>query len=322
MTTVVHCESNCVRQAVSFTNTVTNVTCTNDYGGAAIFHLQQNLTGPIAANASCDELSAYLPTAATFNASFNTGVRQPDWRGYHTGNFTISVGTNIYAVGELYGDNGVSSHGATEPCAPCGHFEGALSGELTWLSGLPGGHIQATYAGDITGASPCSSNTPPQGPVTLYLDGVAVTTNCITPPPSSSGPCGVCQSTYQLDFDWSAVVSDQGGGCGSTGTYTNHCSVTITRNAVCTWTAASNPASGAAGGIQFITGAEVYPDIDMGDGTYYFGVTISTPCATIPNTDTLTNLACPAGSYQNAQTTSCSAGGCVHSFAVSNITVH
>ena len=108
-----------------------------------------------------------MPTAATFNASFNTGIRQPDWRGYHTGNFTISVGTNIYAVGELYGDNGVSSHGATEPCAPCGHFEGALSGELTWLSGLPGGHIQATYAGDITGASPCSSNTPSQGPVTF-----------------------------------------------------------------------------------------------------------------------------------------------------------
>ena len=155
----------------------------------------------------------------------------------------------------------------------------------------------------------------------IYLDGVAVTTNCITPPPNSSSPCGVCQSTYQLDFDWSAVVSDQGGGCSSTGTYTNpllshdyaQCGLHLDRSQQ------SDLRSRRWDSVYYC--AEVYPDIDMGDGTYYFGVTISTPCATIPNTDTLTNLACP-GSYQNAQTTSCSAGGCVHSFAVSNITVH
>ena len=319
---VAHCQSNTVRQTFYLTNFTTRVTCTNNYSGAAIYRLSQHLSGPLIANASCDELAAYIPSTATFEALFSTSVRQPDWRGYHTGTFTIRNGTNVFATGCLYGDNGVDAHGAVEPCAPCRHFEGALNGALTKLSGLPGSRIQATYAADIAGPAGCASNAPPQGPVTFYLDGVAITTNCIVRDNNAGGACGVCLASYQLDFDWSAVVSDQGGGCGATGTYTGHCALPVTQNGTCIWTSANNPASGMAGGVQYITGAEVYPDIDMGNGTYYFGVTIGTLCVMIPNTDLVAPAACPTGAYQNAQTSGCSAGGCVYSFTASNIIVH
>jgi len=320
---VVHCQSNTVRQTFSVTNFTTHVTCTNNYNGAAIYRLSQHLSGPIGANASCDELATYIPATATFEALFSTSVRQPDWRGYHTGTFTIHNGTNVFATGSLYGDNGVDAHGAVEPCASCRHLEGALSGTLTKLSGLPGARLQATYAGDIAGPAGCASNAPPQGTVTLYMDGVAITTNCIARGNNGGGSvCGGCLNTYQLDFDWSVIASDQGGGCTAPGTSTGHCSLPVTSNAGCIWISANNPASGMAGGVQYITGAEVYPDIDMGNGTYYFGVQIGTLCVMIPNTDTVNPSACPTGAYQAAQTSGCSAGSCVYSFSIANIVVH
>lgn len=337
-----NCQGSSASQPVTVTNYITTVTCTNNYGNTATFRLSQSLSGLIAANATCDELAGYLPPAATFAAQFVTSVREPDWRGYHTGTFTIHDGTNVFATGSLAGDNGVDAHGAVEPCASCGHFEGLLTGTLTKSSGLPGSRIQATYAGDIAGPAGCASNQPPQGPVTLFLDGVVITTNCIVrsiptaptapaPPTTttntdttigSTGPCGTCLVSYLLDFDWSAVVSDQGGGCVAPGTSTGHCSLPVTHSAGCIWTSAQNPASGVAGGVQYITGAEIYPDIDMGDGTYYFGVTIGTYCIMIPNTDTVNPSACPTGAYQDAQTSGCSDSTCVYSFSISNITVH
>jgi len=334
-----NCQGTSASQPATVTNYVTTVTCTNNYGGAAIFRLSQSLSGLIAANAGCDELAGYLPPTATFDAQLVTSVRQPDWRGYHSGTFTIHDGTNVFATGSLAGDNGVDAHGAVEPCTSCGHFEGLLNGTLTRASGLPGSRIQATYAADIAGPAGCDTNTPPQGPVTLFLDGVVITTNCIahslaSPTPTtttttntdttigSSGPCGTCLVSYLLDFDWSVTASDQGGGCTAPGITTGHCSLPITHSAGCNWTAANNPASGMAGGVQYITGAEVYPDIDMGDGTYYFGVTVGIMCVMIPNTDTVNPSACPTGAYQAAQTSGCSDSTCVYSFTVSNITVH
>ena len=207
-------------------------------------------------------------------AQFTTSVRQPDWRGYHTGTFTIYDGTNVFATGNLVGDNGVGSHGALEACASGSHLEGTLTGVLTAQSDLPGGRIQATYAGDI--GVTCVPDAPPQGPVTLYLDGVVITTTCIA-----------------------------------------HSSRTV----ACTWIADPNPSSGVGGGVQLITGAQVYPDIDMGDGTFYFGVTVGVSCLSIPNTDLIMPVGCPTGAYQDAQTASCSSGGCTFSFNITNISV-
>jgi hypothetical protein len=171
-TQVVRCENRTVRTPDCTTNGFIWVqVCTNDFGATPILRVRESIVGPVVANATCDETGTLLPSDAVLQATWYGDLRQPDWRGFHNGYFTISSGgTNIIA-GSINGSNGVETHG--DQCAACNHFEGTLRGSV-WAAGpLQGARIQATYAGVLTDVK-CPSDTLPQGAVQLAIDGVVV----------------------------------------------------------------------------------------------------------------------------------------------------
>jgi hypothetical protein len=173
----IHCYTYTNHILVCTTNLAPHVTCTNDFGGAAVFRVVQHVKGSIAANPECDELAGYFASNATFEASMYAHLQQPDWRGYHYGYFVLRNGTNVLASGTINGSNGVGSHGALEPCAVCGHLEGTWVGTIL-RGALKGYGIQATYAGEVPPEN-CSPNAPPEGPFTMTIDGVVIVTNCL-----------------------------------------------------------------------------------------------------------------------------------------------
>jgi len=177
-----------------------SVTGTNDLGalslgvcpgtnGIAVASLRgQSFSGPLTPNADCDQA---LDTNILFAAKWNTNVRAPDWRGYHTGRFILfRIGdggkTNLVGFGTMDGSNGVGTRRApleldAENCDSCYRFEGKLKGRITERGPLAGARLEATYAGehldssgDPIGCCPPPA-TPPQGAFRLTLDGVAVT---------------------------------------------------------------------------------------------------------------------------------------------------
>jgi len=174
------CATNASGGITCSNKTSTTIVCTNGVNMVTAYKLHETLSGTITANAICDELAGRFPASATFLAQLDSDVRLGDWRGLHTGTFTITDGATLVASGTMAGSNGVGSHGALgEPCAVCNHMEGTLVG--TVLSGvLSGAQLQATYAADLTGVT-CPSADIPAGAATLTLDGVVVSRNCPAP---------------------------------------------------------------------------------------------------------------------------------------------
>jgi hypothetical protein len=69
--------------------------------------------------------------------------------------------------------SGVAGVRTAGPSGPCNHFEGALQGSILSAGPIPGARIQATYVGDITGAT-CPSPSVPAGGVGMLINGVVV----------------------------------------------------------------------------------------------------------------------------------------------------
>jgi len=179
--TAVHCVPHRIVTEICFTNSGPQVVCTNSFGTNSNLRVSETVTGPLVATA-CDELGAFLPSNTVFSATFLADVRQTDWRGFHTGFFTITSGSATIMAGTLSGTSGVETHGTV--CALCNHFEGTLRGTLTAASplanpvALGNAKVQATYAGDFPDVA-CPSANIPQGAVNLTLDGVALVPNCL-----------------------------------------------------------------------------------------------------------------------------------------------
>jgi len=184
--TVIHCEPRRIVTEVCFTNSGPQLVCTNDFGTNSILRVNETVTGPLVASA-CDELGAFLPSNAVFHATFLADMRQTDWRGLHTGVFTITSGTSTVVAGTLSGTSGVETHGTV--CALCNHFEGTLLGSLSVAGAFRATRIQANYSGDFPDVT-CPSTNIPQGAVELTLDGVAVLPTClpVLDPPASIEP--------------------------------------------------------------------------------------------------------------------------------------
>ncbi len=177
-----------------------SVTGTNDLGiltlatcptttGVAVASLRgQFFSGPLTPNAGCDEA---FDTNILFAAKWNTNVRAPDWRGFHTGRFILfrispAGKTNLVGFGSMDGSNGVGTRRApleldAEDCDSCYRFEGKLKGRIIERGPLASARLEATYAGEHLDGNgdPVSCcpppATPPQGEFRLTLDGVAVT---------------------------------------------------------------------------------------------------------------------------------------------------
>jgi hypothetical protein len=178
----VRCETNISGTRVCTTNMVPRIGCTNIFpNGISSLRLRETLTGQMTPNPDCDELGLLIPSNAVFQSVWYSNVRLSDWRGLHSGVFSILLGTNVLASGTVQGSNGVGSHGALEPCAHCSHFEGSLRGYVVQEGPLRGSLLQATYAGDLPEVN-CQSTNIPQGAVNVTIDGVAVTPLC--PPPT------------------------------------------------------------------------------------------------------------------------------------------
>ncbi len=161
------CESRC------YTNTFPQVTCTNEFLNPTTVTVRETLSGTIAENPACDQLAGLFPSNAVFTASLYLNLRTNDWLGSHLGSFKIVAGTNVLAYGSLSGVNGAGSHRGLESCAICNHIEGTLRGLVVQSGPLRGARFQATYAGNVTGAT-CPSPNVPQGAVSLAIDGEAV----------------------------------------------------------------------------------------------------------------------------------------------------
>ena len=170
----VHCTNVLVCPARCYTNTFPQVTCTNVFLDPTSLIAKEGLNGDITANAPCDELDGLFPANAVLHASLYANVRTNDWRGSHSGSFTILVGTNVVAVGSLSGVNGVGSHRGLEACALCNHLEGTLRGSITLSGPLHGARITASYSGDLPGVA-CPRADVPAGAISLSIDGTVVT---------------------------------------------------------------------------------------------------------------------------------------------------
>lgn len=167
------CVTNTVPRYTCWTNYVNRVVCTNDVGSTPNLKLRQAVHGAVTANPSCDELVNKWPTNTTIEIMLETTLRQPDWRGVHSGWFTIRAGTNVVATGSVSGNNGIGSHGAQEPCAVCNHLEGSLRGVISLPGPLRGAKIQASYSGDLPQVN-CPSPVPPAGDIQLSIDGLVI----------------------------------------------------------------------------------------------------------------------------------------------------
>jgi len=172
-TNVLVCTTRC------FTNTFPKITCTNVLSNPTTATIIQSLDGVIGPD-GCNGLDGLLPTNLVIHASLYANVRTNDWRGTHYGAFRIVSGTNVVAYGSLTGVNGAGSHRGLEPCAPCNHLEGTLSGQIVLSGPLHGAKIQAAYAGILPNVS-CPASNAPQGPVMLGIEGVTVTPCSLSP---------------------------------------------------------------------------------------------------------------------------------------------
>ena len=170
----VHCTNVLVCSPHCYTNTFPRVTCTNVILNPTFENVNETISGTIAENHACDELSGLFPSNAVFHAALVSKQRTNDWRGTHVGSFKIISGTNVLAYGSLSGLDGVGSHRGLEACSICDHLEGTLRGTVAATGPLHGASIKASYAGNQIGVS-CPNTNAPQGSISLAIDGVVVT---------------------------------------------------------------------------------------------------------------------------------------------------